>query len=207
MRIVSGPCIASVCTSAPPRGLERELRRLIQWFNGPSRQLDASCAQALLTCGSVLHPYEDGNGRVGRAARHGACTCRARCASTACQPNSMVFEVTTTPRSRSPRAVRSTPARGWLLRAQVQSAAKASEVTGQGPRQGPLLMMHGGTSMNDRQRKAVNRLLDCGRGGFEGGMTNSKYQRLTGASRHRPARSRKLAEYPAHTAWCRAHRV
>jgi Fic family protein len=29
--------------------------------------------------------------------------------------------------------------------------------------------------MNDRQRKVVNLLLDKGRGGFEGGMTNGKY--------------------------------
>jgi Fic family protein len=47
----------------------------------------------------------------------------------------------------------------------------------------------------DRQRKAVNRLLDAGPDGFEGGMNTRKYVALTGAS---PATaSRDLAELQA----------
>jgi Fic family protein len=37
--------------------------------------------------------------------------------------------------------------------------------------------------LNDRQRKAINRLLDAGPGGFEGGMTNRKYAGITNVSR------------------------
>ena len=36
---------------------------------------------------------------------------------------------------------------------------------------------------NERQRKVINRLLDAGRGGFEGGMTNRKYASMTHVSR------------------------
>lgn len=36
-----------------------------------------------------------------------------------------------------------------------------------------------GTPLNDRQRKAVNRLLDAGQGGFAGGLTNRKYRGMT----------------------------
>jgi hypothetical protein len=36
-------------------------------------------------------------------------------------------------------------------------------------------MAHGAKPMNDRQRKVVNLLLNKGRGGFEGTMTNAKY--------------------------------
>ena len=37
--------------------------------------------------------------------------------------------------------------------------------------------------LNDRQSKAVNRLLDAGPGSFEGGMTNRKYAGLNHTSR------------------------
>jgi len=36
-----------------------------------------------------------------------------------------------------------------------------------------------GTPLNDRQGKVVNRLLDAGFGGFEGGLTNKKYRGMT----------------------------
>ncbi len=36
--------------------------------------------------------------------------------------------------------------------------------------------------MNERQRKAMQRMLDAGPSGFEGGMTNRKYASLTRTS-------------------------
>jgi Fic family protein len=39
------------------------------------------------------------------------------------------------------------------------------------------------TDLNDRQRKALNRLLDAGPAGFEGGLTNRKYAGMNHASR------------------------
>jgi len=38
------------------------------------------------------------------------------------------------------------------------------------------------TSLNTRQRKVVNRLLDAGPGGFESGLTNRKYRAMTGTT-------------------------
>jgi Fic family protein len=37
--------------------------------------------------------------------------------------------------------------------------------------------------INDRQRKALNRMLDAGPGGFEGGMTTRKHANLNRVSR------------------------
>lgn len=44
-------------------------------------------------------------------------------------------------------------------------------------------LRHQNASLNDRQRKALNRMLDAGSGGFEGGMNTRKYMGLTKASR------------------------
>jgi len=189
MRIVSGPLHRErVHFEAPPRkGLERELRRLIQWFNGPSRQLDGVVRAGLAHLWfEVLHPYEDGNGRVGRALLDMALAQDAgsamRVYSVSAQLNGVRGDYYAALEIASRGSLDASAWLGFFVR-QVQSAAKASEVTvGKVLDKARFWMMHGGTSMNDRQRKVVNRLLDCGRGGFEGGMTNSKYQRLTGAS-------------------------
>jgi Fic family protein len=42
---------------------------------------------------------------------------------------------------------------------------------------------HGQTTLNDRQRKVINRLLDAGRDGFEGGLTTRKYVSMARVSR------------------------
>jgi Fic family protein len=42
---------------------------------------------------------------------------------------------------------------------------------------------HAQTSLSERQRKVINRMLDAGRGGFEGGLTTRKYVSLAGVSR------------------------
>jgi Fic family protein len=42
---------------------------------------------------------------------------------------------------------------------------------------------HHETPISDRQRKVINRLLDAGKGGFEGGLTTRKYVSLAGVSR------------------------
>jgi Fic family protein len=70
MRIVSGSHQRErVNYEAPPReGLDQELQRLIDGFNGPSKKLDGVVRAGLAHLWfEVLHPYEDGNGRVGRA--------------------------------------------------------------------------------------------------------------------------------------------
>ena len=42
---------------------------------------------------------------------------------------------------------------------------------------------HAQTTMNERQRKVVTRLLDMGEGVFQGGLTTRKYVSMTKASR------------------------
>jgi len=39
------------------------------------------------------------------------------------------------------------------------------------------------TQLTDRQRKVINKLLDAGKDGFTGGLTNRKYAAITGISR------------------------
>lgn len=69
MQVLSGPIGRErVHYEAPPRDrLDEEMRRFLDWFNGPrdpSPVLRASIAHLWF---ETLHPFEDGNGRIGRA--------------------------------------------------------------------------------------------------------------------------------------------
>jgi Fic family protein len=55
---------------------------------------------------------------------------------------------------------------------------------------------HAEAPLNDRQRKVVNRMLEAGPEGFEGGMSTSEYQHLAGVSR--AAAVRDLEELVRH---------
>ncbi|MGH8299535.1 MAG: Fic family protein [Steroidobacteraceae bacterium] len=69
MQVLSGPIGRErVHYEAPPRGrLDEEMRQFLGWFNGPqdwSAIVRASIAHLWF---ETLHPFEDGNGRLGRA--------------------------------------------------------------------------------------------------------------------------------------------
>jgi len=70
MQVVSGAIgRETLHFEAPPReSLERQLTLLLDWFNGPSLELDGLMRAGLAHLWFVtLHPYDDGNGRLARA--------------------------------------------------------------------------------------------------------------------------------------------
>src|SRR5688572_28407493 len=70
MQIVSGPVGRErVHYEAPPSDrLEAEMERFLAWFNGESKKLDNTLRACLAHLWfETLHPFEDGNGRLGRA--------------------------------------------------------------------------------------------------------------------------------------------
>ena len=69
MQIVSGPIEKQrVHYEAPPRSrLERELKRFVDWFNAPPADVELLRAGVAHAWFELIHPFEDGNGRVGRA--------------------------------------------------------------------------------------------------------------------------------------------
>ena len=71
----------------------------------------------------------------------------------------------------------------WFLQCLERSMRRA-EIEVQGALQkGRFWQEHAETDLNERQRKVVNRLLDAGPDGFEGGLTNRMYVGMTRVSR------------------------
>jgi Fic family protein len=183
---------------APPRaGLEAALDDFFAWFNHAPADLDGLVRAGLSHLWFVtLHPYEDGNGRLARAITDMALSQDER------QPMRLFSLSAQILRERdSYYTILETTQRGsmdvtdwlvWFL-TQVEAAATAAEQTiANTLAKARFWLRHQTTSLNDRQRKVLNRLLDAGVAGFEGGITTRKYMSLTKTSR--ATAYRELAE-------------
>lgn len=190
MQVVSGGIgREKVHFIAPPRdGLEAELARFLAWFNTPPADLDGLVRAGLAHLWFVtLHPFEDGNGRLARAITDMALAQDER------QPMRLFSLSAQILREReSYYDILECTQRGglgvtewlaWFL-AQVEAAATAAEQTVANTlAKARFWLRHQATNLNERQRKALNRLLDAGPDGFEGGMNTRKYMGLTKTSR------------------------
>ncbi len=202
MRIVSGPVGRQrVHYEAPPRqGLERQMKRFLAWFNAPPEGLDG-LLRAGLAHGwfELLHPFEDGNGRVGRALLDRALAQDEPRSSRLFSLSARFMAVRNDYYAAlEVLSIEGLDATAWLRWFLDQVAAACGDSAGtieRVLRKARFWMRHAQVSLNDRQRKAVNALLDAGEGGFTGGMTNRKYAHLTRVS---PATAqRDLAELAA----------
>lgn len=190
MRVVSGGFgNEKVHFVAPPRqGLEAEVGRFIDWFNAPPAGLDGLVRAGLAHLWFItLHPFEDGNGRVARAVADMALSQDERLPMRLFSLSAQILRV----RERYYETLESTQRGGldvtdwlaWFL-AQVEAAASAAQRTVANTlAKARFWLRYQATTLNERQRKVVNRLLDAGPDGFEGGINTRKYMSLTKTSR------------------------
>lgn len=199
MQIVSGQIgRGNVHYVAPPHHrVRRDLRAFLSWFNAPPTGLDALLRAALAHAWfELIHPFEDGNGRVGRALLDRALAQDERRAvrmySVSAHLMSKRDEYFAALEHLSRGDMDVTPWLLWFLE-QFALAVRSSEQTIRRVLDKTRFWMtHAQRTLNERQRKALNALLDAGPDGFVGGMSNRKYAHLTKTS---PATAqRDLAE-------------
>lgn len=203
MQVISGPIHRPrVHFEAPPSAMvPSEMRRFCEWFN--STAPDAPAALPALTRAGLahlyfesIHPFEDGNGRIGRAIAEKAL------AQSAGQPTLTALSlVLQRQRSRYYRelelASASLEVSGWLdwfadrvIEAQAHTLAWLEFLIAKA-----RLFDRLREKLNARQEKALLRLMREGPEGFKGGLSAGKYCTITGAS---PATARRdLAELVA----------
>ncbi|HEX4240010.1 MAG TPA: Fic family protein [Steroidobacteraceae bacterium] len=203
MRIVSGPIERErVHYEAPPRrGLEREVDRFLAWFNSPPAELDGLLRAGLAHAWfEIIHPFEDGNGRVGRALldralaqdRAGHSQGSSRLYSLSARFMAVRDEYYAELEALSRGSMDATDWLQWFLEQVVAACEASSDTVERVVHKTRFWMRHGRSDLNERQRKALDALLDAEPGGFVGGMTNKKYAHLNHVS---PATAqRDLAE-------------
>lgn len=190
MRVISGAAgHEKIHFEAPPQeGLEQQVEHFVLWFNAHSQQLDGLIRAGLAHLWFVtLHPFEDGNGRIARALTDLAiCQDEQRpvrlfslSAQIMRERNAYYDVLEKTQRG----GLDVTPWLAWFLE-QVSGACDNAEATvGKVLDKAKFWLSHQQLNLNERQRKVLNKLLDAGADGFEGGMNTRKYVSLTKASR------------------------
>lgn len=198
MQIVSGQGRRErVHYEAPPsERVPQEMSQLLQWFNAGTEA--DSLVRAALThlWFETIHPFEDGNGRVGRvwvdlvlARDSGEASRLIRTSQSLLDRRNEYYE-------QLERAQHGgldvTEWVAWFVQQVQVSCEEASNTIDDTLAKARFWMDHGNKNLNERQRKAMNLLLDAGPHGFEGGMSTRKYESIAGTSR--ATASRELIE-------------
>jgi Fic family protein len=135
----------------------------------------------------TIHPFEDGNGRIGRALIDMAIAQDADSPQRYCSMSRQLLANRSAYYDAINAAQRGnldvTP---WVLFfiEQFRSACVASQEIVQAASEKTRFWARiSNVQLNERQRKALQRMLDAGKDGFEGGMSAEKYGRLTSISK------------------------
>jgi len=190
MQIVSGPLHAQrVHFEAPPASaVPREMRRFLDWFHrcapGGKEPLPALTRAGLAHLYfESIHPFEDGNGRLGRAISEKAF------AEGVGQPTLTSLAATLLAHRKSYYAALEAANQGidatqWLvwfagvaIEAQRRTAAAVEFLIDK-----TKLLDRLRGRLNTRQEKALLRMLAEGPEGFRGGLSAANYMAITGAS-------------------------
>jgi Fic family protein len=184
IEVVSGPeGKQRVHFEGPPANrVESEMRAFIDWFNGES-DLDPVLKAAIAHFWFVtIHPFEDGNGRIARAiADMGLArseNTQQRFYSISAQIRRERNKYYSCLEETQKGDLDITDQLSWFLGCLDRAFAHAEEIQSDVLHKAKFWETYASTSLNDRQRLVINRLLD----GFEGKLTSSKWAKLTKSS-------------------------
>lgn len=192
MQVVSGALgKEKIHFIAPPSSIvAKEMKDFIKWFNdtapgGKNEMMNAAVRSAIAHLYfESIHPFEDGNGRIGRAIAEKALS------QTIGRPVllslSGIIEANKKDYySTLEKAQRSNEITDWisyfiktLLNAQIEAEVKIEFILKK-TRFFDLFK----DKLNERQKKVIGKMFDAGSKGFEGGMNARKYIAITKLSK------------------------
>ena len=198
MQIVSGSIGKEKVhyVAIPHKEIESSIELLIEYINRSNENFIVKSAVAHLWFESI-HPYDDGNGRIGRAivnyilAKDGGLDNRYySISSTINQDRKGYYD--TLERSQNLLYNPNLEITEWIawhtksIKNSIDISLESIEKVIKKTRFYDKIRY---LKLNEKQNKVINRLLDAGEGNFEGGLTNKKYRALTKtdavtASRH-----------------------
>ncbi len=189
MQVVSGPYgRETIHFEAPPAvRVQSEMDRFVEWFNykteAPNFPAALETAAASHLYFESIHPFEDGNGRIGRALAEKALArmlgrpTLLPLSAEICRERKAYYAAL----NRASQSLDISEWIGWFAQIAVQAQAYAKQsfvcVLAQARIFGRLQ-----GQVNVRQEKALLRLFEAEPEGFEGGMSAKNYQSITGAA-------------------------
>jgi Fic family protein len=182
MQIVSGAAgKEKVHFEAPPSSrVPQEMKNFVKWYNhfktnGNIQKIIVKTAITHIYFESI-HPFEDGNGRIGRALIE-------KCLSESLNKQIIMSISQSIEKNRNKyydeinRVQHTLEIDSWLLyfsQLLIDAQQNALDILDFSIRK-TLFFDKYKSVMNERQTKAINKMLDAGKDGFEGGMTAKKY--------------------------------
>ncbi len=190
MQVVSGPYGRRKihCEAPPSEHVEAEMAAFFSWWEASREKLDGILRAALAHLYFVtIHPFDDGNGRLARTITDMAL---AQDEGTGRRYYSLSAQIMKERESYYALLEKTQAGAGectdWLLwfiscfeRTLVAAEATLAAILFKAV----FWKRHAETAVNERQRKVLNRLLDAGKDGFEGGLSTRKYMGMTKTSR------------------------
>jgi Fic family protein len=198
MQIVSGRIGQEhVHYEAPPSArVPAEMQTFLDWFNATTKHDSLVKAALAHLWFETIHPFEDGNGRVGRVLIDLVLARDSGEASRLIRTSQRLLDQRRHYYAQLERAQHGeldvTDWVLWFVEQVRASCDEASRVVDGALGKAVFWMTHQDKTLTTRQRKVVNLLLDAGPNGFEGGMSTKKYERIAGTSR--ATASRELIE-------------
>ncbi|MEW8336403.1 MAG: Fic family protein [Candidatus Thiodiazotropha sp.] len=189
MQIVSGPYgREKVHYEAPPAiQVPDKMAKLIDWYNQTSPLGGDKAIPGIARAGiahlwfEVIHPFDDGNGRVGRAVADHALSQSLGYPTTACLATAIEADKKSYYLQFEKASRASLDVNVWLdyfadtiIKAQEIAREEVDFVLAK-----RRFYEAYGNQLNDRQARMVSRVFAEGRKGFEGGITTKKYEAIT----------------------------
>ncbi|MCD4781738.1 MAG: Fic family protein [Candidatus Omnitrophica bacterium] len=174
---------------APPADrLESEMKNFLNWWKKSKGTMEGFLRAGIAHFWFVtIHPFDDGNGRIARALTDMALAQDEKLQMRFYSLSSQIMEERNTYYDVLEKCSKGkndfTAWLTWFLDCSNRAMQKSETIIGNVLAKADFWQHHSQTEMNERQRKAINRLLDAGQSQFKGGLTTRKYASMTKTSR------------------------
>jgi len=190
MRVVSGKIGREIIhyEAVPYERVDAEMKLFLQWWKDSQKGMDGIIRAAVAHYWFVaIHPFEDGNGRIARALTDMALAQddgqAQRYYSLSSQINAERESYYSILEQTSKGDVDITAWQLWFLGCYARGIETSEKLMAVVLDKAAFWYRHAQTQLTVRQQKVINKLLDAGKGGFIGGLTNRKYASMAKVSR------------------------